>query len=133
MGQHTWFLKSKELYLKELDLYKKLDKFEENEIFLCDDEIREINAEIDNIENENRTNYHDVFRTNKRNIDNSYTDDVIFSKEECFHWINEPDNHVYFRNTVFDTDEQEQKNREYSLKLLNEFWDKYPNGVIYFC
>ena len=28
MGQHTWFLKSKELYLKQNELYDKLDKFE---------------------------------------------------------------------------------------------------------
>ena len=28
--------------------------------------------------------------------------------------------------------EQERVNREYSINKMNEFWDKYPNGVIYF-
>lgn len=39
---------------------------------------------------------------------------------------------VSFKNTVFETDEQEKINREYSINKLNEFWDKYPDGVIYF-
>jgi hypothetical protein len=132
MGQHTWFLKSKELYLKQNELYDKLDKFENNEIYLDDLELLQINTEIDEIDEQNDAEYHDLFRTGKRNEDSTYTDDVIFSKKECFEWIDKPENYVSFKNTVFDTDEQEKINREYSINKLNEFWDKYPDGVIYF-
>lgn len=132
MGQHTWFLKSKELYLKQNKLYDKLDKFEKNEIYLDDLELLQINTEIDEIDEQNDAEYHDLFRTGKRNEDGTYTDNVIFSKKECFEWIYKPENCVSFKNTVFDTDEQEKINREYSINKLNEFWDKYPDGVIYF-
>ena len=132
MGQHTWFLKSKELYLKQNELYDKLDKFENNEIYLDDLELLQINTEIDEIDEQNDTEYHDLFRTGKRNEDSTYTDDVIFSKKECFEWINKPENLVSFKNCHWETDEQEEINRKYCIKKLNEFWDKYPNGVIYF-
>ena len=132
MGQHTWFLKDKELYLKQNELYKKLDSFENYEIYLDDLELYQLNSEIEDIDKENKADYHDLFRTSKRNVDGTYTDDVIFSSKECFEWIDKPENLVSFKNTVFETDEQEKVNREYSINKLNEFWDKYPNGVIYF-
>lgn len=132
MGQHTWFLKSKELYLKQNELYDKLDKFENDEIHLDDLELLQINTEIDEIDKQNDAEYHDLFRTGKRNEDDTYTDDVIFSRKECFEWINKPENFVFFKTTIFDTDEQEKINREYSINKLNEFWNKYPDGVIYF-
>ena len=132
MGQHTWFLKDKELYLKQNELYKKLDSFENYEIYLDDLELYQLNSEIEDIDKENKADYHDLFRTSKRNVDGTYTDDVIFSSKECFEWIDKPENLVSFKNTVFETDEQERVNREYSINKLNEFWDKYPNGVIYF-
>lgn len=132
MGQHTWFLKNKELYLKEIELHNKLDDFENDKIYLDDMEVIQINHQIDEIYEQNKSEYHDVFRTSKRNEDKSYIDDVIFSKKECFEWINNPDNKVSFKSVVSDTDEQEKTNREIATKLLNEFWYKYPNGVIYF-
>jgi hypothetical protein len=132
MGQHTWFLKSKELHLKQNELSEKLDSFEEGEIYLDDIEIDQLNHQIDEIDKENDVEYHDLFRTGKRNEDKTYTDDVIFSRKECFEWIDKPDNFVSFKNTVFETDEQEKINREYSINKLNGFWDKYPDGVIYF-
>ena len=132
MGQHTWFLKSKELYLKQNELYEKLYSFEEGEIYLDDMEVYQLNHQIDEIYKENDAEYHDLFRTSKRNGDNTYTDDVIFSRKECFKWIDKPENLVSFKNTVFETDEQEKINREYSITKLNDFWDKYPDGVIYF-
>ena len=132
MGQHTWFLKDKELYLQQNELYKKLDSFENDEIYLDDLELYQLNSEIDQIYKENKADYHDLFRTSKRNVDGTYTDDVIFSSKECFEWIDKPENLVSFKNTMFETDEQERVNRQYSINKLNEFWDKYPNGVIYF-
>ena len=58
MGQHTWFLKSKELYLKQNELYEKLDKFENGEIYLDDLELLQLNTEIDEIGEQNDTDYH---------------------------------------------------------------------------
>ena len=84
MGQHTWFLKSKELYLKQNELYEKLDKFENDEIYLDDLELLQINTEINEIDEQNDAEYHDLFRTSKRNEDGTYIDDVISSKKECF-------------------------------------------------
>lgn len=132
MGQHTWFLKSKELYLKQNELYDKLDKFENDEIYLDDLELLQLNTEIDEIDKQNYTDYHDLFRTGKRNEDGTYTDDVLFSRKECFEWIDKPENRVSFKHTISETDEQEKINRKYSINKLNEFWDKYPDGVIYF-
>jgi len=132
MGQHTWFLKSKELYLKQNTLYEKLDLFENNKIYLDDIELIQLNHEIDEIDELNNTEYHDLFRTSKRNKDGTYTDDVIFSKKECFEWLDKPENLISFKYTIFETDEQEKLNREFSIDKLNEFWNKYPDGVIYF-
>ena len=132
MGQHTWFAKDKELYIKQNELYDKLDSFEEGDIYLDDMEIYQINHQIDEIEKENKAEFHDLFRTNKRNPDGTYTDDVILSRKECFEWISKPENRVSFKSTVFDSEEQEEINREYSINKLNEFWEKYPDGVIYF-
>jgi hypothetical protein len=88
MGQHTWFLKNKDLYLKQNKLYDKLDSFENDEIYLDDLELNSINYEIEKIDDQNDVeDFHDVFRTSKKNSDGTYTDDVIFSREECFTWL----------------------------------------------
>lgn len=114
MGQHTWFRKSKELYLKSQEIYKKLDDAENGIIYLDDLELLQLNSEVDKIYEENDTEYHDLFRTNKRNEDGTYTDDVIFSKEECDKWIKD--------NNIIVTHSDE----------LSKFWEEYPDGVIYF-
>lgn len=132
MGQHTWFLKNRDLYLKQQELYDKLDSFETGDIYLDKIEVEQLEYEIDKIDELNDAEYHDLFRTSKKNPDDTYIEDVIFSRQECFDWINNPDNKVSFKNTMFDTDEQEAENRKRSIKILGEFWDKYPSGVIYF-
>jgi hypothetical protein len=116
MGQHTWFYKSKDLYYKVEYLYSKLDEFEESLIDLSDDELNNIWNEINQIEDINSTEFHDCFRTSKRNIDRSYILDVISSKEECYYWIEKNKEHVY------------NLNEEY----LNQFWEEYPDGIIDF-
>jgi hypothetical protein len=37
-----------------------------------------------------------------------------------------------FKYSVFDNEEKENINRVDAIKFLNEFWDKYPDDVIYF-
>lgn len=132
MGQHTWFSKSKELYLKELQLNEKMDSFEKEEIYLDNMELMQLNHEISEIHDNNRTEFHDLFRTFKRNDDRSYIEDVLFSRKECMEWIKQPSNLVSFKNTIFDTEEDEKRLRKQSMILLEKFWDKYPDGVIYF-
>ena len=132
MGQHTWFLKSAEDYLKVVELNVKLDQHDEGIIYLDDLELLQINDEIDDIDDANETIYHDIFRTNKRQEDDSYINDVITSREQCFEWINNPDNMVSYKHVYYETDEQELVHKEEDIKLLNKFWDEYPNGCIYF-
>ena len=132
MGLHTWFLKNKELYLKQEVLFKELDKHESGEIYLDNFELRQIELEINEINEQNEAEYHDVFRTTKRNEDGTYTNDVIFSEKECNQWLKDNAEHVYFRDSVFDTYEEVAVKKAHKLKRLKEFWKKYPEGVIYF-
>ncbi len=48
----------------------------------------------------------------------NYPTDKLFSKEECIQFIENNKDKV----EIFDT----------TYKLLDEFWDKHPNGMIYF-
>lgn len=75
---------------------------------------------------------HDLFRTNKREPDGEYTTDVLLSEEQCMQWISDPDNLVHFRNTIFDSPQQEEENKQYAIKELKKFWKKYPDGAIMF-
>ncbi len=116
MGQHTWFEKDRTLYEEQEALYKALDAHDNGETYLDELDILAINARINEIDELNNAEYHDIFRTNKRNEDGTYTEDVIYSKKECDKWL---------------------ENNKHSLKeedkhFLDEFWDKYPDGVIYF-
>jgi len=120
MGLHTWFLKSKELYLKQQILEDTLGFLELDDNCCENPEYFKLFQEIDDIEEENEADYHDLFRTNKRNDDGTYINEIFFSKKECFDWINNPKNEVYYQS------------KEDNLKQLNEFWEKYPNGVIFF-
>ncbi len=117
MGQHTWFYRSKELRQLEISIYEKIESGGESLNF---SEISELEQKIIEIRDSNDTEYHDLFRTCKRNEDGSYTEDVISSKEECFKWLEENKETVTFNNY------------EESLKLLNEFWEEYPDGFIDF-
>ncbi len=121
MGQHTWFYKDKELREKQIELFEKyLDNFDSNETMLSPSEIDKIYFELAEVSLENETEYHNIFRTSKRKEDNTYIDDVIQSKEECDRWLEENRDTITWEDEVKD------------YKLLNEFWDKYPNGVIDF-
>ena len=116
MGQHTWFYKNKELYLKEQEIYSKLDKYEDGEIFLDDLDLLALNSEADKINDKNDAGYHDLFRTWKRDENGYYTEDKIFSKQECDKWLEDNKDVVGDVNT----------------ESLNKFWEEYPNGVIDF-
>ena len=83
MGQHTWFYKDKELRKKEIELWEKLNSYDSNETMLSPSEIDKIYFELAEVSVENKTEYHNIFRTSKRKEDNTYIDDVIQSKEEC--------------------------------------------------
>lgn len=116
MGQHTWFYKDKDIFNKVDLLYSKLDEHENGLIYLTDNEVNNIWKEIDELEDFNKAEFHNCFRTSKRNIDNSHIELVLYSKEECYSWINENKEYIYKLNEQY----------------LNEFWEKYPNGVIDF-
>lgn len=116
MGQHTWFCKSSALYKERSELYEKLGQHENFEIYLDDIEVLQIETKIDEIEKLNETDFHDCFRTSKRELNGQYTQDVIYSKQECDKWIE--DN----KDTIYSMDKD----------YINKFWNEYPDGVIYF-
>ena len=116
---HTWFWGDRELYLKH--------KEEERE-----QHPTEVNHKLMLMVQENRTLFFDEFFTDKKRSDGGYTKDEIYSREECFEWINNPDNLVDFKYSKYDTVKEEEKNKLLILKRLNKFWDKYPEGVISF-
>jgi|JI10StandDraft_1071094.scaffolds.fasta_scaffold2418133_1 hypothetical protein len=115
MGMHTWFYKDKELYHKYIDFCIKYDLME-NDSSASLDELKELDEKIESMYDESKTEYHDLFRTTKREQDGTYIEDIIESKQECNNWIEENKQTIYNLNQ----------------SLLNEFWDKYPNGLICF-
>lgn len=126
MGQHTWFVKDKELYLKELELWdeaKVLCEDSENDI---DEALFSLHNDLDVISKKNAAKYHDVFRTSKRTEKGCYIEEIITSRDECFEWIEKPENYTYF------SDFGNEKAKEAAIKRLEEFWQEPPNGLIYF-
>jgi len=132
MGQHTWFRKDKETYLKLNEIYDKLYKHETGEEWLDDLDILHLESESSDLYDQNETDYHDLFRTSKRNEDGTYTDDVLFSYEETLKWMEDNKEHVSFSHTVFDSPEKIEENKKWCFQKLREFWAEYPNGVIDF-
>lgn len=122
MGQHTWFVSDKEKFLKQLQLYELIQN--------CSEElVSEIYKEIDKLEIELNTPYHDLFRTCKKQEDNSYTEEILSSHKETLAWINNPENLVYFS---FTNSQELAKEKHFCMVKLKEFWEKYPEGLIYF-
>ena len=126
MGQHTWFVKSKTIYLELEELYKKLEADYTGEFSY------DLQVEINKLEEENKTDYHDLFRTGKRSDDGTYTDVTLDSLVETLKYLLDPENKISFKRTVFDTKKVELKYQDEALEKLQEFWKKYPEGLIYF-
>lgn len=124
MAVHTWFVKSKELYLKANELNDKLDFIESCLDKNTQSEILELESEIEYIEEQNEAEYHDLFRISNKNEN---FDILITSKKVCLDFIN--NNEIFYSRFSLDSDE---KAKEYWLSQLDEFWNKYPNGLIYF-
>ncbi|XAI97330.1 hypothetical protein [Leptolyngbya phage Lbo-JY46] len=116
MGQHTWFYKEKDKYLKMNELFEKADKAENYEDGYDELDAQSFYRQAEKLSEENESDYHNCFRTSKRNKDGTYTNDVIYSKKECDEWL--------------------ESNKEFVYSLdresLDRFWDEYPNGVIEF-
>jgi hypothetical protein len=120
----TWFLKSKDLYLKQELLYDKLEV-----IGVTESEIESIEYEIDRIDDEiilEIGDYHNLFFIDE------YQDTLLSSKEECLNWIGNTEN-VRFRNFVFEGKElNEDQNKKICLNRLDKFWESYPDGLVLF-
>lgn len=130
MGQHTWFYKSKDKYYEAEKLYDKLDKYENGLIGLDATELFQIEAQADDIEDENdASEYHDIFRTSKRTANGAYTNDVLTSLSETLEWISNEENLVYYG---IPNDGNNDEKKKYAIKRIHDFWDKYPEGLIGF-
>ena len=122
MAIHTWFVKSKELHLKAEELNDKLDLIESCLDKNTQSEILELESEIEYIEEQNESEYHDLFYINKK-----VAETIITSKQECFEFIN--NNDIFYARSSFNRDDEA---KEYWLSQLEDYWNKYPNGLIYF-
>jgi hypothetical protein len=113
--QNTWFYSDRKVFFKVKDLYIKLSDNEDDKS-LSDSELNEIFKKIDYYESLISTDFHNCFITTKRNENGTHIDDIILSRQECIEWI--------------------QKNKSTITKIdsnkIEEFWDRYPNGVIDF-
>jgi hypothetical protein len=116
MGLHTWFYRDKNIYKESKDLQNKLDQFDNYEIYLDDMEVLQLNHRLDELDKLNDSNFHDCFRTTKREENGEYTYDVIYSKSDCDKWLKDNKNTIYSMNE----------------KRLNDFWNKFPDGCIDF-
>ena len=118
----TWFLKSKDFYLKQKSLYDRLDV-----IGVTESEIESINDEIDRIDDEIvDIDYHNLFFIDE------YQYTIFSSKQECLDWIDNTEN-VRFRNFVFKGKElNEEQNKKVCLNRLDKFWESYPDGLVLF-
>lgn len=132
MGQHTWFLKDREVSNKMNELFLKLDAHDEGEIYLDDIELLQIETLLNSLDETNETEYHDLFRTDKRQNDGSYIEEELTSLKQTLEWIKNPANKVSFKRVYNNTDEEEQMYRKEAIQQIHEFWDKYPNGIIRF-
>lgn len=112
MGQHTWCSKHIKLY-KACHL---LDDLEEPDSGMPEEitsKVIEINLDLWGISS---SEYHDVFRSFKKESDDSYCEDIITSREACEAYLEENKKYIFNIN-------KEQ---------IDAFWDEYPSGVISF-
>lgn len=116
MGIHTWFYKNSTLHKKRMDLLEELENHYSEAKYIEKPERQQMLAEIEEIRETNRAEFHDCFRISKREADGTYCEDVICSKEECDRWLEQ--------NAEFVHDLDRER--------VDEFWEKYPDGVIDF-
>ena len=118
----TFFLKSKELYLKQELLYDKLEDFN-----ISESEIESINNEIDGIDDDIiDIDYHNLFLIEDENM--------FSSKQECLQWVNNPKNTVVFKSYFYQgKDLTEEQCKQICLDKLDNFWESYPSGLIITC
>lgn len=77
--------------------------------------------------------FHNIFRTWKRDADGHDTSDIISSKEECFKWLEDNAYFVSYKQNCWETSDVEAKRKAVCFDKLNKFWNEYPEGCISFC
>jgi len=120
MSCHTWFYKDKETYLKYI-LIEEHDDLEEE---LLDKLYTELDC--------SKEGYHNLFRTNKRQSNDEYPEDMLTSYEETIKWIENPDNKVIFNYNINYTLEEIESCKQATYISIKRFFEKYPNGLIIF-
>lgn len=117
MGQHTWFAKDR-LVHETIERLSELI-YDTEDVYIDVHAFEIISDELDKLSENNRHDFHDVFRTSLRNSDNTYTDVTLKSYEETIKFIEDPVNHCY---AIMDS----------YKKYMGEFWEQHPRGLIYF-
>lgn len=106
MGQHTWCYKSKQIQKEMDEIYDEYEKTSDSSIL----------EKYDELFDSNESEFHDIFRTWKKQEDDTYLEIQLNSREETLRWIDENMEFIDYLN----------------IDKVNEFWDKYPDGFIEF-
>ena len=116
MGTHTWFVKDGDV---QLELRKRNSMF-------TDDTPDEVYDEWRQKYNDNRVDgdkYFNLFRI-RGNENNWDTIDELYlrSYEQTLNFIEDSEYEIVVGDYPWDE----------GMKLLKEYWEEYPNGMIYF-
>ena len=112
MGRHTWFYKS-------IHIKKKMDDLDDD---LDDGELED---EFDKLFEENRTPYHDIFRTHHVTIDPNEDQYYIYSLSDAIRYYDEN-----IGKNIKTAKGFTPLTREEVIERLTKFWEEYPEGYI---
>jgi hypothetical protein len=117
MGTHTWFVKDGDV---QLELWKQKSMFTDGTPYKEFDEWDE-KYKSNRIEEDNK--YLNLFRV-RGNENNWETIDEIYlrSYEETIKFIENPEYETVEGDYPWDE----------GMRLLKQYWEEYPNGLIYF-
>jgi hypothetical protein len=117
MGCHTWFVKDGDV---QLELWKQLSMFTDDTPYKEFDDWNE-RRKNNRIEDDNK--YLNLFRV-RGNENNWETIDEIYlrSYEETIKFIENPEYETVEGDYPWDE----------GMRLLKQYWEEYPNGLIYF-
>lgn len=114
MGNHTWFGASAQKYHRRMEIYQLMEEHDNGNRYL--DDYHALKYEADELYDTSRTEYHNVFRAIV------HSEDIFTSYEQTLQWLLEHDHLVMYP----------KGDKKSALKKLREFWEKYPEGIIYF-
>jgi len=117
MGTHTWFVKDRDV---QLELRKQSSMFTDDTPYK---EFREWNERYKSNRIEEDNKYLNLFRVRGNEKNWETIDEIYFcSYEETIKFIEDPEYETVEGDYPWDE----------GMRLLKQYWEEYPNGLIYF-